>query len=195
MRYALLLGLVLFLAACGSSETPAPVARAAPVITPEVAAAPGRLHLTDGRVLPAERWQEDGDLLVYEWKGERQMLPRANVARIEGQSRPREVVVGSAQTQSTLAPVVVPKDVGPASSVDPADSYQSRVRAYQCGRPEIGSAASSMDPYLICVQRYGLTYTRTQDGERVRWELRAQDGRLIEAFEARGIRITQATYP
>jgi hypothetical protein len=193
MRRALFLGCALLLAACGASESPAPAAKTPPAISPEVAAAPGRLYLTDGRVLPAERWQEDGNLLVYEWQGERQMLPRANVARIEGQPRPREVVIGSTQTQSTLGAVAVPK--ASSEPPHPSDPYESGVRAYQCGRPEVGSAASSMDPYLICAQRHRLTYTRTQDGERVRWELRAPDGVLVEAFEARGTRITQATHP
>jgi hypothetical protein len=58
----LLLGLATFLAAC-TSESAAPAAKA-PAISAEVAAAPGRLYLDDGRVEPADRWWERGHSLL-----------------------------------------------------------------------------------------------------------------------------------
>jgi hypothetical protein len=120
----LLLGLATFLAAC-TSESAAPAAKA-PAISAEVAAAPGRLYLDDGRVEPADRWWESGDILFYEWNGERRRVLKERVARIDGAPRPRETVVGVASPSTlgsaTTRPSSPPQPASPplASSALPA---------------------------------------------------------------------------
>jgi hypothetical protein len=91
-RSWMLLGLLVVLAAC-TSESAAPTAKAPPPISAEVAAAPGRIYLDDGRVEPADRWSEDGDTVFYEWKGETQRVLRSHVTKIDGQSLPRQTVL------------------------------------------------------------------------------------------------------
>jgi hypothetical protein len=113
VRCLIPIGLGVILAACGSSEAPKPVTKTTAEIRPEVAAAPGRLYLIDGRVLPADQWHENGDVLFYEWNGEHQMLLRTKVERIEGTPKPRNTVVGSIQTVTTLPAAPPPPPVVP----------------------------------------------------------------------------------
>jgi len=60
-RLAILAALALLIAC--SSDAPPPTTKA-PEITPEVAAAPGRIYLSDGKVLGADDWWDSGDLLA-----------------------------------------------------------------------------------------------------------------------------------
>src|SRR5262249_14387539 len=101
-RISLLLGLVTSLAACASESSP-PAAKVPPPISAEVAAAPGRVYLNDGRVEPADRWWESGEILFYEWKDEMHHVLRNQVARIEGAPRPKGMVVGAAVSAAPVS--------------------------------------------------------------------------------------------
>src|SRR5262249_31408746 len=95
------------LVGCGSPQSPEPEA-AASKVTPEIAAAPGRIFMQDGRVLPADDWWESGTLMFYRWHGDQQMVLKDQIARIEGEPRPTRVIVGPVETRSTLGSVAEP---------------------------------------------------------------------------------------
>ena len=98
MSAVVLFSAALLLGAC--THSPAPAAKAPPAISAEVAAAQGRLYLSDGLVVPADEWWESGTILFYRWQGDVQMVLKDNVTRIEGQPRPK--IVGPVETRSTL---------------------------------------------------------------------------------------------
>jgi hypothetical protein len=118
MHRVLLLGFGLVLTACGSPDASAPASKPAPAVSPEVATAPGRLYLSDGQVLPADEWWEDGTILFYRWHGQQLRVLREYVVRIEGEPRKRVEVVGPLGTD------------GPSSSPKPqsANKRDGKVR-------------------------------------------------------------------
>jgi hypothetical protein len=187
MCSALLLGVIALLTACTSSEPPA--AKAPPAISPEVAAASGRLYLDDGRVEPADRWWEDGNILFYEWKGELRRVLRSQVTKVEGVPRPDKVLVGPPQTQSTLGSVSV---TPPAAPSGPSREELTRNRLADCVRPRVGDDASYMGNYLQCVAKHGLSYVQAETKDGLRWELRDKDGRTVEIYEVRGQKVSLA---